>query len=180
MRLILPVLGALTLVSGCAPQQQFIPSTKSAVELRAMQTRLVPADKITVMRGVAATLHDLGYRITKADAESGTISGTRATALRLAAVVQPRGADEAVVRANATIVSVQEAQVDAPEFYARNFFEPLSATLQRQLAAVPEDLAVPEAVRPVAELNTAKQREAAAKTASAPASATPATGTPTR
>ena len=60
-----------------------------------------------MQRGVAATLHDLGYRITKADAATGTVSGTRSTALRLAVVVQPRGPSESVVRANATIVSLR-------------------------------------------------------------------------
>ncbi len=127
------------------------------------------------MRGVVATMHDLGYRITKADAATGTISGTRSTALRLAAVVQPRGAGQSIVRANATIVSLRrEAQVDAPEFYSRNFFDPLGATLQRELAAVPAEVTAPDATHPVAELNTAKERRAAG------GRATPATGSSPR
>lgn len=171
---------AAALLSACAqPGVDFVASQKSAVELRAMQTRLVPGDSNTAMRGVVATMHDLGYRITKADAATGTVSGTRATALRLAAVVQPRGAGESVVRANATIISLRrEAQVDAPEFYSRNFFGPLGATLQRELAAVPEEVSVPDAARPAAELNTAKEREAASRAASATGRATPVTGTP--
>jgi hypothetical protein len=140
-----------------------------------MQTRLVPGDSSAVMRGVVATMHDLGYRITKADAATGTVSGTRSTALRLAAVVQPRDAGQSIVRANATIVSLRrEAQVDAPEFYSRNFFDPLGATLQRELAAVPAEVAAPDATHPVAELNTAKERRAAG------GRATPATGSSPR
>src|SRR6478609_5790993 len=109
MRRILPPLALVALLAGCAqPQTEFLASKKGAVELRAMQTRLVPGDANTVERGVAATLHDLGYRITKADAATGTISGTRSTALRLAVVVQPRGPTESVVRANATIVSLRK------------------------------------------------------------------------
>lgn len=177
-----PLILGLLLVACAQPQTEFLPSKKSAVELRAMQTRLVPGDANTVQRGVAATLHDLGYRITKADAATGTISGTRSTALRLAVVVQPRGPQDAVVRANATIVSLRrEAQVDSPEFYAKLFFDPLGATLQRSLAALPDDVAAPEALRPVAELNTAKEREAAGKPAGAPATGgTPIPGTSAR
>lgn len=169
---------AAALLSACAqPGVDFVASQKSAAELRAMQTRLVPGDSNVVMRGVVATMHDLGYRITKADAATGTVSGTRATALRLAAVVQPHGAGQSVVRANATMISLRrEAQVDAPDFYSRNFFDPLGATLHRDLAAVPEGAAAPDAVRPVAELNTAKEREAASRAASASGNPTLVTG----
>ena len=163
-------------LSACAqPGTEFVASQKGAVELRAMQTRLVPGDSAATMRGVVATMHDLGYRITKADAATGTVSGTRSTALRLAAVVQPRGAGQSVVRANATIVSPRrEAQVDAPEFYSRNFFDPLGATLQRDLAAVPAEVPAPDAAHPAAELNTAKERRTAG------GRATPVTGSPSR
>ena len=69
MRRIPAALALVALLAGCAqPQTEFLASKKGAVELRAMQTRLVPGDANTVQRGVAATLHDLGYRITKADA----------------------------------------------------------------------------------------------------------------
>jgi hypothetical protein len=181
-RQLLAAAAASALLSACAqPGVVFVGSGKSPVELRAMQTRMVPADSAAVMRGVVATMHDLGYRITKADAETGTISGTRATSLRLAAVVQPREPGQSIVRVNATIISARrEAQVDSPEFYARNFFDPLGAALQRQVAAVAADVAAPEAARPAAELNTAKEREAASRAAFAARGAVLATGTPSR
>lgn len=179
MRRLIPILLVGASLAACAaPQPEFQASRKSAVELRAIQARLVPGDGDTVMRGVVETLHDLGYRITRVDAASGTVSATRQTALRMAVVVQPRTPRESVVRANATIVALQEAQVDSPEFYERNFFAQLGSTMQRQLAALPEDVAAPEAVRPTAEVNSASAREAAARQA-APA-ATPVTGATTR
>ncbi len=168
---------------GCAanqPQVEFIPSRKSAVELRSMQVRAVPADADATMRGIIATLHDLGYRITRVEPDARTVSATRQTTLRLAVVVQPRGPAESTVRANATIIApLREAQVDSPEFYQRNFFEPLGATLGRMPVEVAAETAAPEAPRPVAELNTARERESAANRATG-AQAGPTTGSPSR
>jgi hypothetical protein len=171
---------SLAACAGVEPQTQFIPSGKSAVELRAAQTRVVQGEPDAVMRGVIATLHDLGYRITRADPGTGTVSATRQTQLRMAVVVQPRSSQESVVRANAVVLApLREAQVDSAEFYERNFYSHLGATLQRQLAAAPEDAAAPEPARPAAEFNTARAREAAARSA-ANAGATSATGPVTR
>lgn len=169
----------LASLAACAPpQSQFIPSRKSAVELRAMQARTVDVDADAAMRGVIATLHDLGYRITRVEPEARTVSATRQTTLRMAVVVQPRQPGQSTIRANATLVSpLQEAQVDAPDFYQRNFFEPLGATLGRMPMAVAEDGSTPEATRPVAEINTAREREAALRARTAPVlSNTPAAG----
>lgn len=152
-RTVLVLLSALS-VAGCAQERQveFVASRKPATELRFMQTRIITGDADEVMRGVIATLHDLGYRITRADAATGTVSATRQAGLRLAVVVQPRPPGQTVVRANATLLGLgQEAQVDSPEFYSRNFFTPLGDTMHRQLAQVAEADQVPEAVRPVAE-----------------------------
>jgi hypothetical protein len=183
MRQIIIALAVAGALAGCAANQQqveFVPSRKSAVELRAMQVRAVPADADTAMRGVIATLHDLGYRITRVEPEARTVSATRQTALRLAVVVQPRGPAESTVRANATIIApLREAQVDSPEFYQRNFFEPLGATLGRRPIELAAETAVPDAPRPVAELNTVREREAAA-TRSPAAQVAPTTGSPSR
>jgi hypothetical protein len=150
------------------PPTEFIPSKKSAVELRAAQGRLVAGNEDVVMRGVVATLHDLGYRITKVEAGAGTVSATRQTELRMAVVVRPKDATESIVRANATIVAVnRESQVDSAEFYEKDFYDELGGNLQRNIAALPDDVTPPEAVRPAAELNTASERKAAAKTNSA-------------
>ena len=170
---ILP-LTVLVALGACAvqPTVEFIPSKKSAVELRSMQTRTMPGDDNTVMRGVVATLHDLGYRITRAETGAGTVSGTRMTTLRMAVVVRPGPGGQSIVRANATVVApLREAQVDDPAFYRDNFFTPLAAMTGRQLADVPESSTVPDAFRPVAEINTATERKAAetqAKTGAKP------------
>jgi hypothetical protein len=166
-------------VAACAQQQtiEFLPSRKGAEELRAMQTRVVAGEPDEVTRAVIGTLHDLGYRITRADAETGTISATRATALRMAVVVRPRPPGQVAVRANATIVALrQEAQVDATEFYAANFFNQLSAFMQRDLAVLASREDAPEAVRPVAERLATRDRAAA----SPESPAQPPQGTPTR
>lgn len=180
MKRTLLALAILAPLAACAtaPETQFIASRKSAVELRSIQSRTVPADADIAMRGVIATLHDLGYRITRVEPEARTVSATRATTLRMAVVVQPRNPNESTVRANATlIVPMREAQVDSAEFYRRNFFEPLGATMGRALAEVGADDAAPDAVRPVAEINTARERETAARMRATPASTRPAATT---
>jgi len=148
-------LAALLALAACAPQQAtdpFVPSTKPATELRAMQTRIVDADRQTTARGVVATLQDLGYRITRADADTGTISATRLTGLRLAATVEERGRNQSTVRANASVLGVgRETQVDDPNFYRSNFFVPLGNTMARTLMAAPPDGSGPAAPRPAAE-----------------------------
>jgi hypothetical protein len=173
-------LALLAPLAACAtaPETQFIPSRKSAVELRSMQARMVDTDADTAMRGVVATLHDLGYRITRVEPDARTVSATRQTALRMAIVVQPRDVSRSTVRANATMIALaQEAQVDAPEFYQRNFFEPLGATLGRMPVAVAADDSAPEAARPVAEVNSAREREASTRArVTSVSSATPTTG----
>ena len=149
-----------------APQTTFIPSKKSPIELRVMQTRVLPGDDNTTMRDVIATLHGLGYRITRAEADAGTVSGTRFASLRMAVVVRPGAGRQSIVRANATILDVgREAQVDSAEFYQQNFFVPLAVTAGRSFGDLTEGDMVPEAVRPVAEINTADQRKAAANAA---------------
>lgn len=149
-------------VSACAqPQPTFIASQKSALELRSIQSRTVDMPADAAMRGVVATMHDLGYRITRVAPDAGTVSGTRQASLRMAVVVQPRGEDSSTVRANASIATLQfETQVDSPEFYRRNFFEPFGASTGRLVAMLDEGEAAPDAARPVAEINTAREREA--------------------
>lgn len=156
---------AALMLAGCAqPGRQFLSSTKSAVELRALQTRVIPADKDRTMRAVVETLHDLGYRITRVEPDAGTVSGTRKSTLRLSAVVQERSDGETAVRANASIISpLQEAQVDSAEFYLKNFFVPLGTTLGRTPRALTQAETAPAAPQTVAELNTQAEREAAAQ-----------------
>lgn len=137
----------------CAPQpgDNFVGSNRSAVELRAIQSRTVDGSPEAVGRVVVTTLHDLGYRITRVDAGSGTVSATKADQLRLAAVVRGQADNRTVVRANAVVAMPdgRAYEVDAPEFYRQNFFAPLAAALGREMAEVGGAQAVPDAARPV-------------------------------
>ncbi|WP_198378009.1 hypothetical protein [Neoroseomonas rubea] len=158
--LALAVLGPLTACAHQEPQRTFQASTRSAVELRAMQSRLIDGDAPAVLRGVVATLHDLGYRITKAEPGAGTITATKMNTVRLTAVVRQRGPSQSVVRANAVVLLPNiETQVDDPNFYLRNFFAPLSAMLGREAFAAPSDDSVPNAVRPEPEPDPRRRRD---------------------
>ena len=72
---------------------------ESMLKLRSAQTRsFETADRNRVMRGVVATLQDLGFMVTGADAALGTVSGRKFTAdsggqiyeLRVTVTVRPR------------------------------------------------------------------------------------------
>jgi hypothetical protein len=158
------------LAAGCvaSPSQPvFEASTRSAVELRAMQTRIVEGDENAVLRGVVGTLQDLGYRITRAEAGAGTVSATRLTGLRMAVVVRGQGNGQSLVRANATVLGLgRERQVDAPEFYLRNFFIPLQDVIGRELLLADASVVAPEPLRPVAEVLPGRRGPAAAGPAS--------------
>lgn len=142
-------------VAACAPNpaDNFVGSTRSAVELRAMQSRLVDGPSGTVARGVVSTFHDLGYRITRVDAASGTISGTRTGRLRMSAVIRPQTLERSVVRINAAILMPDGKvyEVDAADFYQANFFAPMSQVMGREAFAISANDAVPDAVRPAAD-----------------------------
>lgn len=144
------------------------PSSKSAVELRAMQGRVFDtADRGKTLRTVIATLQDLGYSIEKVEAGAGTVSARKLANLQMTVSVFPRGAKQMTVRANAVVTTeAAAAQVDAPEFYQQLFFEPLSKALF--LTALQEDSAAnmpmdqpsiqpPAAVAPPAGTKTEKK-----------------------
>ena len=120
-------------LAGCQVHnaEQVMVSKKSAVELRAMQARAFEtSDQNRILRAVIATLQDLGYSLDKVDASSGTVSATKLAALKLSASAYPHGPKQTVVRANALLrLEGMAYQVDAPEFYQKNFFEPLSAAM---------------------------------------------------
>jgi len=125
----------LVVLSACQTEQkELIISTKSPVELRAMQSRIFETDdKNKVLRAVIATFQDLGYTIQKVEASSGSVSADKLAILRMTATTYPRGDTKTVVRSNA-IVKLgtnlkQGYQVDSAEFYQQNFFEPLSKEL---------------------------------------------------
>ena len=136
-------------LSACAAPHTTPPtvmSTKSAVQLRAMQARLFDtADRYKVMQAVVGTMQDIGYTLEKVDPEAGTISAVKLALLRLTVTVNPKGASQVEVRANAIAIG---GQVDAPDFYTTRFFEPLAKAMA--LSALQEDDATPPASPPSA------------------------------
>jgi hypothetical protein len=68
--------------------------------------------------------------------------------LRLTATVYPRGTSQMTVRANAVIdLGPKSNQIDAPEFYQKLFFEPLSKAVFLQALQV-EDPGEPPVAPP--------------------------------
>lgn len=137
------VLAVLALASCATPQPELITSSKSTVELRSMQSRAFETgNNERVYRAVLAALQDLGYTITGLEPEAGTVTGDKLARLKLTASVYSRGATRTIVRANAIVKlgpQVQQGhQVDAPEFYQKRFFEPLSKALFLEALLVEE------------------------------------------
>jgi hypothetical protein len=125
-------------LAGCQAQQgepKLVLSTKSAVEVRSMQSRAFDtSDRNRTLRTVIATLQDLGYSINKVEPLAGTVSATKLSALQITATIYPRGETQMIVRSNAQVRipggrNNAENQVDDPEFYQRLFFEPLSKAM---------------------------------------------------
>lgn len=107
---------------------------ESMLKLRSAQTRAFETtDKNRVMRGVVATLQDLGFMVTGADAALGTVSGRKFTQdtggvaheLRVTVTVRPRDERQMLVRANAEF---NNKPVEDPAAY-QNFFNALGRSL---------------------------------------------------
>ncbi|CAA7626459.1 hypothetical protein [Magnetospirillum sp. UT-4] len=149
-------------------------SQKSAVELRAMQSRAFEMnDEKSAMRTVVATLQDLGYIIDKVEPAAGTVSATKLAFLRLSATVNRRSPTRTVVRANALVKQPgMNTQVDDPEFYQKYFFEPLSKAMFLEALRVEDTDDVPAAAMPV-ESEAPKKPEPPASKKPEPASAKP-------
>jgi hypothetical protein len=104
------------------------------LKLRSVQTRAFETtDKNRVMRGVIATLQDLGFMVTGADAALGTVSGRKFTQdsasvpheLRVTVTVRPRDERQMLVRANAEF---NNKPVEDPAAY-QNFFNALGRSI---------------------------------------------------
>lgn len=107
---------------------------ESMLKLRSAQTRAFETtDKNRVMRGVVATLQDLGFMVTGADAALGTVSGRKFTQdtggvaheLRVTVTVRPRDERQMLVRANAEF---NNKPVEDPAAY-QNFFNALGRSI---------------------------------------------------
>ncbi len=133
---ILPVILIFSLTACVANQKPpVVLSEKSAVELRAMQSRTFEThDEKKVFRAILAVMLDLGYAVTSLEPKAGTITGNKLAQLDLTASISASDEKTTTVRANAVVkISPQKEipphQVDSPEFYQKRFFEPLSQAL---------------------------------------------------
>lgn len=123
------------LVAGCAtdPSREVLSGADNALKMRSAQTRsFETSDKNRVLRGVVATLQDLGFMVSAADAALGTVTARKFTQesgvpydLRVTVSVRPRDARQMLVRANAEFNS---KPVEDPHAYQR-FFAALGKTL---------------------------------------------------
>lgn len=133
----------LAALAACATtgSEQVLAGGESQLKLRAAQTRAFEtADKMKVMRGVVATLQDLGFMVSGADAALGTVTGRKFTTdragkiydLRMTVTVRPREPRQMLVRANAEF---NNAPVEDPKAY-QNFFAALGKSLFLSAAEV--------------------------------------------
>ena len=118
------------LLGGCvATTKQHVldSSSESQLQKRSYQTRAFDTtEKEKVLRGVIATLQDLGFVIDGADAMLGSVSATKLDAyhLRITVSVRPRG-QQMLVRANA---QYNVTPVEDPKPY-QDFFDSLGKSL---------------------------------------------------
>jgi hypothetical protein len=135
MKRAIALLGLLILAGCATTNDRFLDSDSSQVQMRQMQTRsFETTDKEKVMRAVISTMQDLGFVVEKADALTGTVSGTKflGKALQMTAVVRARDASTITVRTNA---QYGLDPVTTPESY-QDFFSALSKAMFLQANAV--------------------------------------------
>lgn len=109
--------------AGCQTdsRQQALATSESQLALRQMQTRAFDTtDRKKMLRTIIATLQDLSFVIDKADAELGSVSGTKLDGyqLRMTVSVRPRGETQILVRSNA---QYNITPVEDPEPYQQFF-----------------------------------------------------------
>ncbi len=130
------VLAAAVALSGCETPATDSPlmTAESQVRLRSIQSRAFDTmARQKTLRTVMATLQDLSFIIDDADAEVGTISGTkfgktkmgRHYALRMTVSVRLRGEKQLLVRANA-LYGTQAVMEPGPY---QDFFAALQKTM---------------------------------------------------
>jgi len=116
--LLVAVMGT-ALLPGCGtPPALAVFETGSQVQLRSYQSRTLPGtDREKTLRVVIGTMQDLGFVIDKADAELGTVTGTKLAGyeVRMTVTVQASGRAQLLVRANAQSKAKPNAAVVAIE-----------------------------------------------------------------
>ena len=119
---------ALVALVGCASPNSHILEGGSQVELRSYQSRSFDtADKVLVVRNVISTMQDLSFVIDKADADLGTVTGTKLSGyeVRMTVTVRPKSETQVIVRANATY---NMKAIEDPVVY-QQFFAALEKSL---------------------------------------------------
>lgn len=112
------------LLAACANQNARILEGGNQLELRSMQSRAFDTnDKNMVVRTVIATMQDLSFVIDKADADLGTVSGTKLGGyqIKMTVTVRPKSESQTLVRANA---QYNLNAIEDPEVY-QSFFTSL-------------------------------------------------------
>ena len=118
----------LVALVGCASPNSHILEGGSQVELRSYQSRSFDtADKVLVVRNVISTMQDLSFVIDKADADLGTVTGTKLSGyeVRMTVTVRPKSETQVIVRANATY---NMKAIEDPVVY-QQFFAALEKSL---------------------------------------------------
>jgi len=113
----------LLVTTGCQTnsRDQALATSESQLALRQMQTRAFDmTNRNKMLRTIIATLQDLSFVIDRADAELGSVSGTKLDGyqLRMTVTVRPRGETQLLVRANA---QYNITPVEDPEPYQQFF-----------------------------------------------------------
>ena len=103
---LLAIVAAGSLLSACQTdsKRQIMLTDKSAVELRAMETRAFDTnDRALALRNVISTLQDLGFVVDKVDDALGTVSGTKLSgyAMHMTVTIRPLGEKQIAIRASA-------------------------------------------------------------------------------
>ena len=132
--------------SGCVhPDGQILGnSSDHQVKLRNIQTKVFKSNsKKHVLRGVLATLQDLGFIIDKVDSQLGTVSATKLedlsspigfpssdanadpSTIRITVTIRPKSDQEMRVRAN---IQYRLQPITTPQTY-QNFFSALEKSL---------------------------------------------------
>ena len=117
-------------VPGCRTDSRdhAMATSQSQIALRQIQSRsFETSDRRRMLRTIIATLQDLSFVIDEADAQLGSVSGTKLDGyqMRITVTVRPRGNRQLLVRASAQF---NDTAIDDPIPYQR-FFAALEKSL---------------------------------------------------
>ncbi|WP_426956768.1 hypothetical protein [Muricoccus radiodurans] len=114
-----------------------VPVARSAQDLRVVQNRVVATGNgEQVMRAMAATLQDRGFRMAEVDVGAGRIAATRWPFQRITLQQRRLDAGRTGIEADAYVrIEGQDVQVDDPRYYETDLFGPLSQALGLPLGA---------------------------------------------